>query len=241
MPRQCTICTHKKRAQIEKKLAASEPLRKIASQFETNTASLNRHKTNCIGGALVKMKTARKAAIKDVHAEAETKVFREAVDDEKRVGPVQSAVTVEGVVARIFEGVMKLWDACDRDLSDPDDPKVYSLRPRASEIRIEYEEFEKPKTKSDKGKWIRRTGTLQEVLDLAFVGGDRRLVRDAAITHNDRAKLLLDTADKLGKNAEFLAKLEGRFLPVEKEMGTGNTIQLAVVQNILIQCGLLKG
>ena len=45
MPPKCTICTHKKRNEIDSALVnGSESLRSIAKQYETTAASLKRHK-----------------------------------------------------------------------------------------------------------------------------------------------------------------------------------------------------
>ena len=239
MPRKCTICNHAKRQEIERKLAnPKHSFRNIAEQFAVSLGACKRHTDNCIAKSLSKMHNTR-SAIKVEKERCETEVFRNEVAKQAKEGALQTAVTVEGVVSRLFEGIMLLYDACDRDLRDPEDDTIYSLAPRAAEVQIIYEEKDPATKKGDAPKWIKRKGTLQELLDLAFAGGDRRLVRDSAITHNDRAKLLLDTVDKMSKNAEFLAKLEGRFLPVEKALGEGTTVQLSVIQNILIQCGLL--
>jgi hypothetical protein len=239
MPRKCTICNHAKRQEIERKLAnPKHSFRNIAEQFAVSLGACKRHTDNCIAKSLSKMHNTR-SAIKVEKERSETEVFRNEVTRQAKEGALQTAVTVEGVVSRLFEGIMLLYDACDRDLRDPDDDTAYSLAPRAAEVRIIYEEKAPVSKEGEAPKWIKKSGTLQELLDLAFAGSDRRAVRDAPITHHDRAKLLLDTVDRMSNAASFLAKLEGRFLPVQKELGESPTIQLSVIQNILIQCGLL--
>ena len=54
MPRTCTICGHKKRANIEKAVLAGESFRNIALRYETTTGSLFRHKSSHLTQAVVK-------------------------------------------------------------------------------------------------------------------------------------------------------------------------------------------
>jgi hypothetical protein len=54
MPRTCTICAHPQREAIEEALLAKKPYRHIASQFDTSTAALQRHKPH-LRGDLVKV------------------------------------------------------------------------------------------------------------------------------------------------------------------------------------------
>lgn len=236
MPTSCTICNHPKRKAIERAIAAGVPLRDIVGQYGGSRGSISRHTSNCLAKALGKAGTARKV-VKAAQEDAELAVFKEAVTEVAR-RDAQSAVTVEMVVSRLFDVLLKLLDACDRDLTDPDDPQVYNLMPRAQEIQIVWEKNEA--AKGEKPRWVKKQSTLQAVLDLAFSSENRKLVRDAPVAHNDRTKVLLDVTDRLGKQAEFLAKLEGRFLKSEKPAGEGTTIQLAWITQILIQEGLLK-
>jgi hypothetical protein len=191
--------------------------------------TIQRHK-KCVAKALKAFNESREAIT--------VETVREAVVEQTRNTTVATAVTVESVVARLFDVLMLLLDACDEDLRDPDRPEKYTLSPRAVEMRIIWEELENGGA-DEKPRWVKKAGTLQQALDRAFVAGDRRLVRDAPITHHDRAKLLLEVRDRLSNQAEFLAKLEGRFLPVEKELGEGKTVQLSVIIAILQQAGAL--
>lgn len=45
MPRQCTICTHEQRQEIDAELVNGTPLRNIAERFGTSTTALYRHKS----------------------------------------------------------------------------------------------------------------------------------------------------------------------------------------------------
>jgi len=46
MPRKCSICTHKKRNEIERDILDSVPFRHIASQFGVSYRAVQRHKQN---------------------------------------------------------------------------------------------------------------------------------------------------------------------------------------------------
>jgi hypothetical protein len=47
--RQCSTCQHIKRAEIDRRLAAGEPGKQIARDYELNPSSLHRHRVNCLG------------------------------------------------------------------------------------------------------------------------------------------------------------------------------------------------
>ena len=53
MPRPCSICTHKKRSDIEMGFAAREPLRAIAAEYGVSTTALHRHHHQCRSRAVV--------------------------------------------------------------------------------------------------------------------------------------------------------------------------------------------
>ncbi|HKF55122.1 MAG TPA: hypothetical protein VKJ45_06750 [Blastocatellia bacterium] len=66
------------------------------------------------------------------------------------------------------------------------------------------------------------------------------LVRQHPIKFADPRKLILEAADRLLSVVDLMDKLEGRYQPVERAIGGGNTLQLNVIQNILMQHRLLK-
>lgn len=209
MPRVCTICQHKERKRIDAALAAGESSRPIASQFGVGYKAVQRHQ-ECIAEALAKSREEREAQI---------------------------TVTVEAVMNRAFDAVLKILDACDEELRDPENPDRYTLSPRASNVRVVYEERT---VEGGKERVVSKAATLQELLDLMFAKGGKGKVQTATVTTpTNFPMLLLKATDELQKLTELLARLEGRFRPVEKEIGQGNVIQLSVIQNILIQNGLL--
>jgi hypothetical protein len=48
MARGCSTCQHLKRAEIDRRLAAGEPTRQIAHDYDLNPSSLHRHRVNCL-------------------------------------------------------------------------------------------------------------------------------------------------------------------------------------------------
>jgi len=48
MSRNCTSCQHLRRPEIDRRLAAGEPVAQVARDYEINLSSLHRHKTNCL-------------------------------------------------------------------------------------------------------------------------------------------------------------------------------------------------
>jgi hypothetical protein len=48
MSRICKTCQHLKRPDIDRRLAAGEPLARVAGEYDLNVSSLHRHRTNCL-------------------------------------------------------------------------------------------------------------------------------------------------------------------------------------------------
>lgn len=48
MARSCVTCQHLKRPEIDRRLAAGEPMAQVARDYELNASSLHRHRTNCV-------------------------------------------------------------------------------------------------------------------------------------------------------------------------------------------------
>ena len=46
--RNCKTCQHLKRPEIDRRLAAGEPVAQVARDHDLNVSSLHRHKTNCL-------------------------------------------------------------------------------------------------------------------------------------------------------------------------------------------------
>jgi ABC-type transporter Mla subunit MlaD len=48
MSRSCSTCQHLKRAEIDRRLAAGEPMTQIARAYDLTVASVHRHRVNCL-------------------------------------------------------------------------------------------------------------------------------------------------------------------------------------------------
>jgi hypothetical protein len=48
MSRVCRTCQHLKRPEIDRRLAAGEPMAQVARDYEINPSSLHRHRVNCL-------------------------------------------------------------------------------------------------------------------------------------------------------------------------------------------------
>ena len=48
MSRSCHTCQHLKRPEIDRRLAAGEPVAQVARDHDTNQSSVHRHQTNCL-------------------------------------------------------------------------------------------------------------------------------------------------------------------------------------------------
>ena len=48
MTRSCSTCQHLKRPEIDRRLAAGEPVAQVARDYDLNLSSVHRHRTNCL-------------------------------------------------------------------------------------------------------------------------------------------------------------------------------------------------
>ena len=65
MSRSCRTCQHLKRSEIDRRLAAGEPMAELARAYDLALSSLNRHRQNCLGLAssnAIKKEAARGSA-----------------------------------------------------------------------------------------------------------------------------------------------------------------------------------
>lgn len=171
MARKCTVCEHPEVVEINKCLVNNESLRNIAKQFPGITsAAVNRHKAH-LPGKLVK-------------AQEEKQIIKN--------------VTVLEEIKRCFERVNKLFDACDKWLSDPETGE-YNLNPRAGDIEIIYTE------PGPNGKDVRKKALLSKLL--AEVRGAGYLIESWESRIADPRTLILHTSRQLGTQIELLSKL----------------------------------
>jgi hypothetical protein len=68
MARKCSTCQHLKRVEIDRRLAAGEPVHQVADDYAINRSSLHRHRVNCL--QLASSNTIMKAAARGTAAAA---------------------------------------------------------------------------------------------------------------------------------------------------------------------------
>jgi hypothetical protein len=104
----------------------------------------------------------------------------------------------------VFSRINKLFDACDRWLSDPSDPSRYQLGPRADDVDIIYWED------SNDGTPIKRKEKLSVLLYKVNTANKESLTFELAEIKNvDPSALLIKTANHLQRQLELIAKLRG--------------------------------
>ncbi len=131
--RKCTVCTHPDREAIDKALVAqSAAIRRIAPQYGVSERSLRRHKAKHLAVAVARGKElAVEAHERLVGRIAARMAEQREIEDARQVN-------VFAGLGRLFSVLTKMLDACDRFLSDPNDPSRYDLNPRAHELEVTY-------------------------------------------------------------------------------------------------------
>ena len=177
MPRACTVCAHREHEAIDRSLAAGEAVSGIATRYGLSWDAVKRHGASHLPKAVV----AAQAVAEEAHA-----------------------LDVMEELQRCFQRVNLLFDACDRWLSDADDPTRYDIGPRAGDILVTYE---KP---GDDGKPLRRKEPLDRLLARVESSGEGLAVERWESKHADPRELVLKTAQQLTGQTQLLAKLLGQ-------------------------------
>lgn len=163
---------------IQDIIKGEKSLRNISKQYDINVASVSRYLSEKLAGKAAKVLAERDAA----HG---TDFVAETLQQDERV--------------------QKLLDACDRYLTDPEDPSRYELGPRAWEIDIVYRTVE-----PDTDKMITRKESLQALLDKLDAQGYQPW--EVRMKQADPRKLLLEAATVLRSTLELRAKLAGKLI-----------------------------
>ena len=201
MPRPCSICQHPRREGIDKGLVAGGSYRSIAQRFGASPDAVMRHKRDhlplVLAAAAVPQHPdpggAKRGAVPQQHAEA--LVAQQATQEARRQA---HAVDVMAEIGRLFHRMNKLFDACDRWLTDPDDPDRYDIGPRADEVTVVYLD-------GDTTRKARLSTLLRELhgaTGMVYGGGDWK--------HADPRKLVLETAAQLRGQLELVVDLMER-------------------------------
>jgi len=195
MPRRCTICTHPERAEIEKQIVTGISFRDISKRFDIGVQSIHRHKTSHLGRVIERAE--RQHAIKVERAVAKREESKDS-----------DAFDVIAELKEVFVLTKKMLYATDDWLTDPNNPKVYDLGPRAHEVMVTYEEvvdYRESGTPITK----RRKATLQQLLDRikAKMSDEITIIESKSA---DPRRLHLETAAQLKSSLELMAKLLGQ-------------------------------
>jgi hypothetical protein len=119
----------------------------------------------------------------------------------------ERAIVVEAEINRVFARLNKLIDACDAWLTDPDDPSIYTLDARATELLVIYEDGN---DLNDRGEPRRKRDNLSKLLTLL---NKEAKVDALTITTKsaDPRDLIVKTAGQIKEQLELFARLQGLF------------------------------
>lgn len=180
MSRKCSICKHEHVDIINKMLLDGTAYREITDIFSISRQALDRHRHKHIPEVLVRSYRARDTVTPDVLM--------------KQLHEAQ-------------ERIMKLSDACDDYLRDPDDPDKYRLYTRGADIWISYT------VEQADGTVDYRKGKLLDLLSKLEDKGVR--VFEYRIRGTDPAELAVRASKELRGYKELLGKLMGLIKDVE--------------------------
>src|SRR5438874_9186063 len=197
MPRPCTICNHPQRGAIDLALATGDPVRNIAERFDTTHTALLRHRANHLAGRLARAKQrsavdASRQQVEDQRLVSESQA-RQAADD-------AFDLDVLNELQRCVRRLVRLMDACEQYLRDPDDPERYDLTPRAESVIVSYSEC------GEGGARVRKRAPLSQLLDRASgVVPTARVEFDAAgCPLGPAARLLIQAAGRIQAQLQLL-------------------------------------
>jgi hypothetical protein len=186
MANTCSICRHRDRVKIDAALIENQPLRLIASQFSVGNNSVQRHQ-ECIA---------------------------ELLQGAQRMKAAEFAETINDQMQRVFNRTNLLYDACHEWLTDPEDPRRYTLDARTGDIDVIYEQ-EEGTYQDGSPRWVKKRATLSVLLgevESARADGAARLRVVAAESKTaDPRSLILETAKTLNGSIDRLAKLTGAY------------------------------
>jgi hypothetical protein len=108
VPRVCTVCSHPKRAEIDRALLAGEPFRHIAARFDTSTAALQRHKAEHL--------SERMAQVAERNAEADVRTALDVVAQLKAINGASLSILKEARDRRDGELALKAIDRIQKQI-----------------------------------------------------------------------------------------------------------------------------
>lgn len=121
-------------------------------------------------------------------------------------------IDINAEFARTYATIRKIEAACDKWLTDPDNPDLYDVGVRASEVVVIYD---RPIREGDKIRWERRREILQQLIDDAIRTPDDELpeprLRIVESKRADVRKLIIETLQTAHAFIRTLGDLTGAF------------------------------
>lgn len=120
MARSCTTCQHVKRPEIDRRLAAGEPVARLARDHDINPSSLHRHRTNCLKLAasnVIKKEAARGSAAVVLMPSKETlggaydglrRRIDDIVEEARKQGSLNVAISGLNLVRQTIDSIARL-------------------------------------------------------------------------------------------------------------------------------------
>ncbi len=198
MSRQCTVCTHPKRKDIDKSLIHGESNQRIAADYSLTETCVRRHKKEHLAQLLAEAERTKK------NSTAQTELARQNEDHQIHALDLLQQLT------RQVERANLLSDALDRWLRDPEDLTRYSIDPRAGDISVIYH------SPGEDGRPIRRKRRLSEII--GEIEGAGWIVDHVETKHADPRELLLKASDSIkGQMTLLLSVLDKLYNAQEME------------------------
>jgi hypothetical protein len=218
MSRPCTVCTNPRRAEIDGALVAGETFHQVSVRFGIPKANVFRHRAHVAN----RLALARQRSIADqARLQAEDGALL-AQDEQRRAAAIAIDVDVVGELQRSVKRMIRLCEACDRWLADPEDPVRYDLSPRAEEIMVTYSEDTGP----------RKRATLADLL--ARLGGAVRRDR-VEMEAADPRRLLVMASTRMQAQLQLLAQLDGQLDSLTPEVDALNDPQWIAIRAAIFE------
>ena len=115
MTRPCSTCQHLKRPEIDRRLAAGEPVAQVARDYDLNLSSLHRHRTNCLklaSSSRIKKEAARGSAAVALLPSKET-LSGAYADLQARIDEIVSQAQQQGSLQVAISGLNSLRQTLD--------------------------------------------------------------------------------------------------------------------------------
>lgn len=207
--RKATIDSDPRRSEIVAAIVRGDRDVEITKRFGGITVqTIRRYRDKLAREAKAKAKAARELARKHAARADILKAGPRALEDavnravvaEGAAGMLRTADAIATQLEKRHTILVKLLDACDRWLEDPDDPTRYSLAPRTTEIAIHVGVTGRGE-RTTLGELLNRAQTAAEGLPVSLVENGTKVA--------DTRRLIRDTADTARGVLESLAKVTG--------------------------------